>query len=137
MRYMYVRAAVQRAQARVYHVTEPNGLVLVPIAARRPSCRHLEGYRLCVCNLQPHKSLRTLINAYVRLRQAGAIGHRLALVGRTGRLYDETFAMARASGYAEQLVFTGYVPDEDLVALYNAADMFVYPSIFEGFGLPP
>jgi len=43
----------------------------------------------------------------------------------------------RASGFADELVFTGYVPDEDLVALYNAADLFVYPSIFEGFGLPP
>jgi glycosyltransferase involved in cell wall biosynthesis len=58
------------------------------------------------------------------------------LVGRKGWLYHDTFAMARASGYADELVFTGYVPDEDLVALYNAADLFVYPSIFEGFGLP-
>jgi glycosyltransferase involved in cell wall biosynthesis len=45
--------------------------------------------------------------------------------------------VARASGYAGELVFTGYVPDEDVVALDNAADLFVYPSIFEGFGLPP
>jgi glycosyltransferase involved in cell wall biosynthesis len=59
------------------------------------------------------------------------------LVGNKAWFYDDTFAMARASGYAEELVFTGYVPDEDLVALYNAADLFVYPSIFEGFGLPP
>src|SRR5205085_8971460 len=46
-------------------------------------------------------------------------------------------AAVRTSGYAGSFVFTGYVPDEDLVALYNAADLFVYPSIFEGFGLPP
>src|SRR5206468_3478265 len=52
-------------------------------------------------------------------------------------LYDDIFAAARASGYADELIFTDYVPDEDLVALYNAADLFVYPSIFEGFGLPP
>jgi glycosyltransferase involved in cell wall biosynthesis len=91
---------------------------------------------LCVSNVQPRKNLQTLITAYVRLRQAGAISHKLVLVGRKGWLYDDTFALARTSGYADELVFTGYVPDEDLVALYNAAELFVYPSIFEGFGLP-
>jgi glycosyltransferase involved in cell wall biosynthesis len=92
---------------------------------------------LCVGDLQPRKNLKRLITAYVRLRQADATRHKLVLVGNKAWLYDDTFVMARASGYAEELVFTGYVPDEDLVALYNAADLFVYPSIFEGFGLPP
>ncbi len=92
---------------------------------------------LCVGDLQPRKNLRTLIDAYVRLRRADAIRHKLVLVGRKAWLYDDIFAVARASGYADDLVFTDYVPDEDLVALYNAAELFVYPSIFEGFGLPP
>ncbi len=52
-------------------------------------------------------------------------------------MIDDLLAVARESGYAEDIVFTGYVPDEDLVALYNAADLFVHPSLFEGFGLPP
>ena len=72
----------------------------------------------------------------MQLRRADATRHKLVLVGRKGWLYDDIFATARVSGYADELVFTGYVPDEDLVALYNAADLFVYPSIFEGFGLP-
>src|SRR5918911_830999 len=92
---------------------------------------------LCVGNLQPRKNLKTLIDAYARLRRADAMRHKLVLVGRKAWLFDDIFAAARASGYANELVFTGYVPDEDLVALYNAADLFVYPSIFEGFGLPP
>ncbi len=92
---------------------------------------------LCVGALQPRKNLKTLIAVYVRLRRAGAISHKLVLVGREGWLYDDIFAAARASGYADELVFTGYVPDDDLVALYNAADLFVYPSLFEGFGIPP
>lgn len=96
-----------------------------------------ERFILCVGNLQPRKNLRALIAAYVKLRRAGAISHRLVLVGRRAWLYDDTFAAARDSGYTDELVFTDYVPDEDLVALYNAADLFVYPSIFEGFGLPP
>jgi glycosyltransferase involved in cell wall biosynthesis len=91
---------------------------------------------LCVGNLEPRKNLGTLIDAYVQLRRADATRHKLVLVGRKAWLYDGIFATARASGYADELVFTGYVPDQDLVALYNAADLFVYPSIFEGFGLP-
>ncbi len=96
-----------------------------------------DDYILCVGNLQPRKNLRALIDAYVRLRRAGATRHRLVLVGRKAWLHDDIFAAARDSGYADQLVFTGYVPDADLVALYNAAAVFVYPSLFEGFGLPP
>ena len=96
-----------------------------------------ERFILCVGNLQPRKNLGTLIDAYVRLRRADATRHKLVLVGRKAWLYDDIFAVARASGYAGELVFTGYVPDEDVVALDNAADLFVYPSIFEGFGLPP
>jgi glycosyltransferase involved in cell wall biosynthesis len=96
-----------------------------------------ERFILCVGNLQPRKNVRTLIDAYVRLRRAGVMRHKLVLVGKKAWLYGDTFAAARASGYAQELIFTGYVPDADLVALYNAAELFVYPSIFEGFGLPP
>jgi glycosyltransferase involved in cell wall biosynthesis len=96
-----------------------------------------EQFILSVGNLQPRKNLKTLIEAYVALRRAGATRHKLVLVGKRAWLHDEVFAAARESGYADELVFTGYVPDADLVALYNAAELFVYPSIFEGFGLPP
>ncbi len=96
-----------------------------------------ERFILCVGNLEPRKNLRAMIEAYVRLRRADTTRHRLVLVGRKGWLYDEIFAAARASGYADDLVFTDYVPNANLVALYNAADVFVYPSIYEGFGIPP
>jgi glycosyltransferase involved in cell wall biosynthesis len=96
-----------------------------------------EHFILCVGDLQPRKNLKTLIAAYVKLRRADTIRQKLVLVGRKAWLYDDIFAAARMSGYQEALVFTGYVPDDDLVALYNAADLFVYPSIYEGFGLPP
>ena len=94
-------------------------------------------YILCVGNLQPRKNLVSLIDAYVRLRQADVTRHKLVLVGRKAFLYDDVFAAARASGLEQDLVFTDYVPQDDLTALYNAADVFVYPSIFEGFGIPP
>jgi len=96
-----------------------------------------EHFILSVGNIERRKNLKALIAAYVRLRQANATSAKLVLVGSRGWLHDDVFAVARQSGYADQLVFTEVVPEDDLVALYNAADLFVYPSLFEGFGLPP
>ncbi len=107
------------------------------LAAVREKYGTGERFILCVGNLQPRKNLVTLINAYVRLRQANATRHKLVLVGGRSWLYDDIFAAARDSGYADEFVFTGFVTDDDLVALYNAAELFVYPSLFEGFGAPP
>ncbi len=92
---------------------------------------------LSVGNIERRKNLKTLIAAYVRLLQAGVTCAKLVLVGSKGWLHDDVFVEARESGYVDQLIFTEFVPEEDLVALYNAAALFVYPSLFEGFGLPP
>ncbi len=87
--------------------------------------------------LKPNKNLPTVVDAYVRLRRADAIRHRLVLVGaQANQIMDDVFAPARNSGYAADIVLTGHVPTDDLVALYSAAELFVQPSIFEGFGLP-
>lgn len=107
------------------------------LAAVRAAYGTGDRFLLCVGEIQPRKNIKTLIEAYVRLRRSGAITQKLVIVGKKAWLYDETFAAARTSGYGSDLVFTGYVPGDDLVALYNAADLFVYPSLFEGFGLPP
>jgi len=92
---------------------------------------------LSVGNIERRKNLKTLIAAYVRLLQAGVTCAKLVLVGSKGWLHDDVFVEARESGYVDQLIFTEFVPEEDLVALYNAAELFVYPSLFEGFGIPP
>jgi glycosyltransferase involved in cell wall biosynthesis len=62
---------------------------------------------------------------------------KLVLVGKSGWLYDETLRALKETGVADTVVLTGYVPQEDLPALYSGALCFVYPSYFEGFGLPP
>lgn len=95
-----------------------------------------ERFILAVGNLEPRKNLRTLIAAYVQLRKQDKIDHRLVLVGKQAWLFDDIFVAARESGYEKDLIFTDYVSTADLVALYNAADVFVFPSIAEGFGIP-
>jgi glycosyltransferase involved in cell wall biosynthesis len=95
-------------------------------------------YFLAVGSLQPRKNLVRLIKAYARLREENEDFRRqLVIVGRKLWLAHEIFDEVKKQRWAEDVILTGYVSDEDLPALYRAARAFVYPSLFEGFGLPP
>lgn len=98
-----------------------------------------EEYILSVGSIQPRKNLARLIAAYARLRGSGPTGKlpQLVLVGKRAWLYDETIRTIAELGVSEFVILTGYVPEAELPALYSGALCFVYPSYFEGFGLPP
>jgi glycosyltransferase involved in cell wall biosynthesis len=94
--------------------------------------------------LQPRKNFTRLIEAFADLRSFDVAQDmfaicdlRLVIVGGKGWLYEEIFATVERLGLEEKVVFPGFVADEDLPALYNLADLFVFPSLYEGFGLPP
>lgn len=91
---------------------------------------------LSVGNLQPRKNLERLLRAYADLRKRRSPAQRLVLVGQSAwrghRLADEVARL----GLTDWVTLPGYVSNDDLVALYNLADVFVYPSLYEGFGLP-
>jgi glycosyltransferase involved in cell wall biosynthesis len=89
---------------------------------------------LFVGTLEPRKNVARLIEAYARLP-----GTRppLMLVGGKGWLYDGIIARIEALNLTDEVHFVGYVPAQDLPFWYNAAELFVYPSLYEGFGLPP
>jgi glycosyltransferase involved in cell wall biosynthesis len=93
-------------------------------------------YILGLSSLQPRKNFARLIEAFHLARQAASLPHRLIIGGGKGWLYDEIFAKVQQLGLAEHVHFPGYIADEDLPALYSAADFFAYPSLYEGFGLP-
>ncbi len=86
--------------------------------------------------LQPRKNFTRLIEAFADLRFAICDLH-LVIAGGKGWLYEEIFATVERLGLEEKVVFPGFVADEHLPALYNLADLFVFPSLYEGFGLPP
>lgn len=86
--------------------------------------------------ISPRKNLVTLIKAFALLKQKGKIGHSLVIAGKKGWLFNEVFEAAASCGYEKDIIFCDFVPQDDLVMLYNAADVFVYPSLYEGFGLP-
>jgi glycosyltransferase involved in cell wall biosynthesis len=96
-------------------------------------------YILSVSSIQPRKNLARLVRAYASLRGDGSANKlpKLVLVGKRAWLYDETLRALDETNVKDAVILTGYVPDSDLRALYSDALCFVYPSFFEGFGLPP
>jgi glycosyltransferase involved in cell wall biosynthesis len=86
--------------------------------------------------VEPRKNLTLLLKSYQRLRLQG-ISLPLVIVGSLGWMYEDVFRLAESLGIKEQVHFTGYVPTRDLPIIYNLSRVFVYPSIYEGFGLPP
>lgn len=105
---------------------------------RRVRNRYARGrpYILAVGTLEPRKNYPTLIRAFARAREEARLPHVLVIVGRKGWVYDPIFAAVDELSLHEDVLFPGFVPDEELPALYSAADVLVTPSFYEGFGLP-
>jgi glycosyltransferase involved in cell wall biosynthesis len=86
--------------------------------------------------LEPRKNLVRLIDAYADWRQTGSTSVKLVLAGGQGWYYDQVFARVVERDLSHDVLFPGYVPAAELPWWYRAAELFVYPSLFEGFGLP-
>jgi glycosyltransferase involved in cell wall biosynthesis len=90
---------------------------------------------LYVGRLQARKNLPRLIEAYARARRRG-VAEKLVLVGKRDFQSEHLDSMVKDLGLESSVIFPGYVSHEDLPLFYNAAEVFVFPSFFEGFGLP-
>ncbi len=94
-------------------------------------------YILTVGRLQPHKNIPMLIKAYNQMRtQHPERTEHLVIVGKPHYGHDEIYALAAESPYSLDIQFISYIEINDLNALYSAAEVFVFPSLNEGFGLP-
>jgi glycosyltransferase involved in cell wall biosynthesis len=144
----FSRASILRA----YQELDPEKVLVVPNAAGtgfRPVSRQLavakvrDSFRLaapfifCVGDLQPRKNQIGLVAAFARLvKSCPQLPHHLVLTGKETWFTPRVREAVRQSGVADRIRFTGFVGDEDLLQLYNACDLFVFPSFYEGFGLP-
>jgi glycosyltransferase involved in cell wall biosynthesis len=94
-------------------------------------------FLLTVGDLVPRKNHVGLIRAFEKLVRAHPqLPHQLVIVGKENWRASNVRAAAKRSSVAERIHFTGFVSDEGLLRLYGACDLFVYPSFYEGFGLP-
>lgn len=94
-------------------------------------------YVLYVGTLEPRKNITTLLRAYACLPDSLKTKYPLVLAGGIGWLMEGLDKDIRKLGISTSTIKTGYIPKEDLPSLYNGAAIFVYPSLYEGFGLPP
>lgn len=92
---------------------------------------------LSVGTIEPRKNLTRLISAYAQLRRHTGLPHALVMAGKEGWLYQEIYEQVAKEGLTEHVRFPGFIADDDLPALYTLADLLAFPSLYEGFGLPP
>ncbi|HTS66098.1 MAG TPA: glycosyltransferase family 1 protein [Candidatus Acidoferrales bacterium] len=137
---------------KVYGNLDEDKVVVVPNAAAgefRPISRESAAaavrerfsidapFVLSVGDLQPRKNQIGLIKAFARLLNAfPQLKQNLVLAGKETWFADQVHKAARESGISGRIQFSGFVSDDDLLQLYNACDLFVFPSFYEGFGLP-
>jgi len=91
-------------------------------------------YILSVCTLEPRKNLKSLLRAYAKMKNVD--NYELVLTGKMGWLLSDLSDYIKNLDIEDNVVLTGYAPSEDLSPLYSGAEVFVYPSVYEGFGLP-
>lgn len=93
-------------------------------------------YLLFVGTLEPRKNVKTLIKAYDTFKRNPSVEHQLVLIGKKGWKSKEIFDAIDESPYKSDILVLGYADKRNLPVLYSMAEVFVYPSLYEGFGLP-
>jgi len=126
-----VRVVYSATNEHLKPVTDP-----AEIAATREKFGIEGPYILCVNTIEPRKNLPRLLSAYHLLKTEMNLEHKLVVCGMFGWLYGDVFTTIRELGLEDSIIFTSYVKDEDLPRLYSGAELFVFPSLYEGFGLP-
>lgn len=91
---------------------------------------------LAVGGIHPIKNISNLLKAYYKLKKSG-LEHKLVVVGNKMDKWEKIVEIVQDLNLNDNVIFTGVVPLQDLAKLYNAAELFVYPCLYAGFGLPP
>lgn len=116
-------------EERFHPIADPAALAVVRQRYRLP-----DSFILGLGTLEPRKNFTGLITAFAQSPVHET--HHLVIAGGKGWLYDDIFAAAQTSLMADRIHLVGFVADGDLPALYSLADIFAYPSHYEGFGIP-
>lgn len=107
------------------------------VAALRERLALPPRFILFVGQQEPKKNLAGLLEAFALLKREGHVPHQLVIVGRRGWRTAPLQRAIQRLGLDDETRVTGFLPEHDMPLLYAAADLFVFPSLYEGFGLPP
>lgn len=91
---------------------------------------------LSLGSIEPRKNIAGLLTAYEKLREEGRIVHKLVIAGEKAWCYKNIFKTWDVMKFRDDVIFPGFIDEEDKAYLYNLASLFVYPSFYEGFGFP-
>ncbi|MEI8096598.1 MAG: glycosyltransferase family 1 protein [Candidatus Moraniibacteriota bacterium] len=128
---------IQSGIGKQFHVMNRNDTALVSVQEKY----HLPyKFILSLATLEPRKNIPAIISVFdalMALNNPVLNKYSLVIAGTRGWKCEETFEAIAQSPYKEKIILTGFIADEDKSALYNLASIFVYPSLYEGFGFPP
>lgn len=116
----------------LHRIDAPETLAAIRTAHKLP-----ERFILFTGRQEPKKNLVRLVEAFHMLRSDGRFQHKLVLAGTHDRDTGRIQRRIAELGLNDEVILTSFVPQHSLAALYSAADLFVFPSLYEGFGLPP
>lgn len=94
-------------------------------------------YFLYLGTLEPRKNIERLIQAYTQLKKEQPDAPKLVIAGKKGWMYEHIFETVRSLHMEKTIIFTGYIEEKDAPKLIKGAEIFLFPSIYEGFGMPP
>lgn len=119
---------------------DPSRIWVTHLASRyqveQNSSESAQPYILFVSTIEPRKNLKSLISAFEYLKKNHQIEHDLILIGQKGWLYEPIFEQIARSPFQSSIRHLSYLPDNQVAQFYRNADVFVYPSHYEGFGMP-
>lgn len=128
---------------RYYNVPENKIIIIYPSFSRvnvdqqKPKIQIKKLYLLYLGTLEPRKNITLIIKALHQLKSTSWFPYQLIIAGKKGWGFKEIFDMVHRFGLEKEVVFTGYVTEAEKKYLYKHADLFIYPSLYEGFGIPP
>lgn len=124
-----------------YPRVDPKKIVCTELASQIPqsigNSPYEPPYVSFIGTLEPRKNITRLIEAFAQISQHESFGHyKLIVVGKKGWYYDSIFQAVERLKIQDKVLFTGFVTDPEKFAILGGSELFVYPSLYEGFGLP-
>lgn len=135
-RFIAVSHSTKRDLIQLFHIPENKIDVVHEGVSKqyKPVKTEREEFILAVSTLEPRKNFKRIIEAFVSLRKQEKTRDRLVIVGKEGWLFDDILNVPKE--FQDDIIFKGYVAEGELIHLFQTARCFVYPSMYEGFGLP-